>query len=162
VSLRNASDLSRRDCRTQPGVLTPGGHPNREPPYQGGRDRFQISLVRPMLRNAYSTAPFWGGRFFDRYPGVKTWLKPRAESYSPFGTKSDAISPLRCKALPLLISQQTGSNVLDTVYIDVRRVWRRGAVRLSSCMRRSRRRRKDELHRCKDRTVEPLRLEHYL
>jgi hypothetical protein len=133
--------LSRRDYRTQPGVLTPGNTPTSRPALpvrrssgmrdEGGKGR-KIFLIDGSLGKALGTAatpvlpppqhpqprgrgvqfglgavlqysntpslraagfededddedeneaPCEGGTFFDRHPG----LKPRAESYYPFG-----------------------------------------------------------------------------
>jgi hypothetical protein len=75
--------LSRRDYRTQPGVLTPGNTPTSRPALKGRK----IFLIDGSLGKALGTAatpvlpPLQGGTFFDRHPG----LKPRAESYYPFG-----------------------------------------------------------------------------
>jgi hypothetical protein len=63
-SLLDLSDLSRRDDRTEPGVLTPGTDKRR---------------IRP-------------GTMADRQGGFVMWiipgLKPRAESFYPFGISS--------------------------------------------------------------------------
>jgi hypothetical protein len=76
------SDLSRRDCRTQPGVLTPGNDKNLTRPegaedirlvIRAPADRLETTLFRP-----FRARPFWAAN-----PG----LKPRAESCRPFGTK---------------------------------------------------------------------------
>ena len=73
--------LSRRDYRTQPGVLTPGNTPTPRPALKGRK----IFLIDGSLGKALRTAgtpvlpPLQGGTFFDRPPG----LKPRAESYYP-------------------------------------------------------------------------------
>jgi hypothetical protein len=75
--------LSRRDCRTQPGVLTPGtdlknarleGAQEIDLAFRSATHRLAIILRRP----------FGAGSFWLAYLG----LKPRAESYSPFGTKA--------------------------------------------------------------------------
>jgi hypothetical protein len=74
--------LSRRDERTQPGVLTPGNPKKKVPPRRGGR-RF-LPNGRPINETANRyLPPLQGGWSSDRYPG----LKPRAESFRPFGTK---------------------------------------------------------------------------
>jgi prepilin-type N-terminal cleavage/methylation domain-containing protein len=75
--------VSRRDSRIQPGVLTPGTDPKNAPPQRGGRvDISQIPnslyFQRPICR------PFRAMPYVDTYPG----LKPRAESYNPFGINS--------------------------------------------------------------------------
>ena len=78
--------LSRRDYRTQPGVLTPGNTPTPGHALKGRK----IFLIDGSLGKALRTAgtlvlpPLQGGTFFDWHPG----LKPRAESYYPFGISS--------------------------------------------------------------------------
>jgi hypothetical protein len=92
--------LSRRDYRTQPGVLTqvltPGNTPTPRPALpvrrssgmrdEGGKGR-KIFLIDGSLGKALGTAatpvlpPLQGGTFIGRHLG----LKPRAESYYPFG-----------------------------------------------------------------------------
>ena len=76
--------LSRRDLRTQPGVLTPGEHQKTARPkgavdmglkFGGSKHGFLTTLCRPL----------GAGPFLLGIPG----LKPRAESSSPFGTKSN-------------------------------------------------------------------------
>src|SRR5260221_3678322 len=78
------SDLSRRDCRTQPGVLTPGTDKTLTRPegaedirlaIRGSANRLGATLYRP-----FRAGPCW-----DHNPG----LKPRAESCRPFGTNSN-------------------------------------------------------------------------
>jgi hypothetical protein len=94
--------LSRRDYRTQPGVLTPGNPPTSRPALpvrrsfgmrdEGGKGR-RIFLIDRSLGKALPTAaaavlpPIQGGTFFDRHPG----LKPQAESYYPFGIGSTSL-----------------------------------------------------------------------
>ena len=87
--------LSRRDERTQPGVLTPGNPKKKVPPRRGGRRFLTIGPLINETANRYlpplssfvpfsrTTADRQGGWSSDRYPG----LKPRAESFRPFGTK---------------------------------------------------------------------------
>src|SRR5258708_34961488 len=78
------SDLSRRDCRTQPGVLTPGNDKNLTRP-EGAED---IRLAIPGSANRLGATlyrPFRAGPCWDHNPG----LKPRAESCRPFGTNSN-------------------------------------------------------------------------
>jgi len=82
-------NLSQRDVRTQPGVLTPGidqkiGRPERA---EGFRSGFILSSHRSVT-NFYR--PFRVGFFFACNPG----LKPRAESSSPFGTEIGTLLPL--------------------------------------------------------------------
>ena len=79
--------LSRRDLRTQPGVLTPGGDLRNASPRRG--DRIVASGVQTLAKRTVDhkyLPPFQGGSLCVRVPG----LKPRAESCSPFGTKSDS------------------------------------------------------------------------
>jgi hypothetical protein len=70
--------LSRRDYRTQPGVLTPGTDKKNVPPK---------AAVEPGLPNTLSIKntlrPSRARRGVDVFPG----LKPRAESYHPFGIR---------------------------------------------------------------------------
>jgi len=77
--------MSRRDFRTEPGVLTPGADKKT------GRPKGAVELVRRKVRpsrtsrrSQRSAAPCEGGPFWTCFPG----LKPRAESCSPFGTKT--------------------------------------------------------------------------
>src|ERR1700733_14779805 len=73
--------LSRRDGRTQPGVLTPGYQEKEAPPQLGGREFSPKHASTEETTNGY-LPPLQGGPSFRPYPG----LKPRAESSSPFGT----------------------------------------------------------------------------
>src|ERR1700751_1029714 len=73
--------LSRRDERTQPGVLTPGNPKKKVPPRRGGRRCLTNGLSINETANRY-LPPLQGGWSSDRHPG----LKPRAESFRPFGT----------------------------------------------------------------------------
>ena len=75
-------DLSRRDNRTQPGVLTPGADKKMSRPEGGGRtvasdygDVFKQTVDQNIFR------PFRAGSPFYRYQG----LKPLADSFHPFG-----------------------------------------------------------------------------
>jgi hypothetical protein len=85
------SDLSRRDNRTQPGVLTPGTDRKGGPPCKGGRLGILGGGIEEMryrvLLTTFSFAPSGQPPFFDLYQGVK----PR-ESCSPFGTKPSVTS----------------------------------------------------------------------
>jgi hypothetical protein len=95
-SLLDLSDLSRRDDRTEPGVLTPGTDKRRIRPEGAvgciatrkmrkgsGRDCLPAfsAFVRPIPRT-----------MTDRQGGLVMWiipgLKPRAESFYPFGISS--------------------------------------------------------------------------
>ena len=76
---------SRRDVRTQPGVLTPGGdqeitRPERAEDICGPRFIWSTSVH---LKHRFYR-PFRAGAYFNRYLG----LKPQAESSSPFGTNA--------------------------------------------------------------------------
>ena len=75
--------LSQRDLRTQPGVLTPGKHQKTARP-KGAVD---MGLKLRRSKHGFLTTlyrPVGAGPFLLGNPG----LKPRAESSSPFGTKS--------------------------------------------------------------------------
>ena len=131
--------VSRRDSRTQPGVLTPGTDPKNAPPQRGGRvDISQIAnslyLQRPVcrpfstanpLRGCFSdsaqysnnspTQPHFSSTrtstrtilmrlvrampYVDTYPG----LKPRAESYNPFGINSIRFRTAGLSLIELLV-----------------------------------------------------------
>jgi hypothetical protein len=80
-NVENILTLSRRDLRTQPGVLTPGYQSKRTPPQMGGRGLLATGASMNQAPNRF-LPPLQGGRLFDRYLG----LKPQAQSYSPFGT----------------------------------------------------------------------------
>jgi hypothetical protein len=78
-----AGFLSRRDNRTEPGVLTPGTDKKTSRPEGGGRtvvsdfgDVPKQSVDQNILR------PFRA----PPGPALFLGLKPQAESYSPFGT----------------------------------------------------------------------------
>ena len=82
LSLMDLSLLSRRDDRTQPGVLTPGVDKGRIRP-EGAAEW----IVMPQMRKKSGTVclpPFQGGFVACIIPG----LKPRAESFYPFGIYS--------------------------------------------------------------------------
>src|ERR1700722_3593629 len=73
-------DLSRRDYRTQPGVLTPGTDIKDVRPESGGREVSALDAEgdpQPIF-----CRPFRAGPFCQCVLG----LKPQAQSYSPFGT----------------------------------------------------------------------------
>jgi hypothetical protein len=57
-----------------------------------------------------------------------SFLRRKNVSRNPYKGFHGEDEPPITRAHPPLISQQTASNVLDTVYIDTGRVWRRGAV----------------------------------
>ena len=81
-SLRDAAELSQRDDRTEPGVLAPG------------TDKVTIRpegaagwIVSRETRKRFGTdclPPLQGGVLMSIIPG----LKPRAESFYPFGISS--------------------------------------------------------------------------
>jgi hypothetical protein len=90
-------DLSRRDDRTQPGVLTPGGDQKKDPPQRGGRigrlEERQASkwnfgriVCRPFPPSSL-IPELWRTSRAGPKTGTNPGLKPRAESLSPFGTK---------------------------------------------------------------------------
>jgi adenosylcobinamide-phosphate synthase len=75
--------LSRRDARTQPGVLTPGIDQKIARPERAEDIRSTFCLRRRRFVTIFCR-PFRAGSFSVVNPG----LKPRAESLSPFGTKA--------------------------------------------------------------------------
>jgi len=95
--------LPRRDLRTKPGVLTPGHQTKMTPPQRGGREWLGSDALIHETADTY-LPPRWGWRFFHPSPG----LKPRAESSSPFGTKSPFLSE-RLWTAPLSNLPQTTS-----------------------------------------------------
>ncbi|MBV9878387.1 MAG: hypothetical protein JO025_26890 [Verrucomicrobia bacterium] len=77
-------DLSRRDYRTQPGVLTPGIDKKKSRPEGGGR------TIAPDYMGVFKQTddqnicrPFGAGLGLGTFLG----LKPQAESCRPFGTE---------------------------------------------------------------------------
>jgi hypothetical protein len=85
------SVLSRRDSRTQPGVLTPGAYKKKRRPE--GAVEAMPQVCKTLIKRAVDQnclPPLQGGSFLACSPG----LKPRAESCSPFGTKTSVI-PVR-------------------------------------------------------------------
>ena len=112
-SLKSYLDLSRRDYRTQPGVLTPGTVSKSKPPQRGGRvgaaraelstqRNFRTKICRPFppsslipeLRRTGTAMPD-----VDMSPG----LKPRAEPYHPFGIKRAACRSVGLSLIELLV-----------------------------------------------------------
>jgi hypothetical protein len=89
-----------------------------------------------MPRPCGSLAPPYLGWLFPQFPYLSPdgLTKPWAMICSRFAAISIAYAlgllepPISRAPSLLLISQQTASNVLDTVYIDTGRVWRRGAL----------------------------------
>ena len=81
--------LSRRDYRTQPGVLTPGTDKKGARPEGGGRKVFPSPGCRTRSQRI-SAAPLGRGPI-SMCPG----LKPQAQSYSPIGTKKSIRSKYR-------------------------------------------------------------------
>ena len=75
--------VSRRDSKTQSGVLSPVNDPKNAPPQAGGTvdiSRFPNSLYwQPPICRPFRAMP---------YGDVSPGLKPRAESYNPFGISS--------------------------------------------------------------------------
>jgi prepilin-type N-terminal cleavage/methylation domain-containing protein len=78
--------VSRRDVRTQPGVLTPGTDQRNDPPHRGGRAAGTPGKQIPNSHGIrdFVCRPIRAVSIMDRYPG----LKPRAESCYPFGINS--------------------------------------------------------------------------
>ena len=131
---RLVADLSRRDNRTQPGVLTPGidkqgaslhkalrSRPRPRIRPNGVMDCGSVGVLRQvgvaprdrevwdaegakefspvvrLLADSLGTTlyrPFRAGAVWANNPG----LKPRAESYCPFGTRSDRFFQRGCCA----------------------------------------------------------------
>jgi hypothetical protein len=81
--LRPLSDLSRRDNRTQPGVLAPGIERKTSRPEgaseQVPQDGAEFAQTKHRSKMSYAHS---GGIGWANLLG----LKPQAESYSPFGT----------------------------------------------------------------------------
>jgi hypothetical protein len=95
--------LSRRDYRTQPGVLTPGTDKKGTRPEGGGREEFS-ALGAEQGPQRISAAPFllrplfpelWRTSREDRYCQYVLGLKPQAQSCSPFGTKNSTQPNIR-------------------------------------------------------------------
>ena len=103
-------NLSRRDERTQPGVLTPGTRSHTMTRPEGAADSQSLEFVGHHGRQYRSYHPFRVDRFLHRYLGLKPqaavatlWraltislakpkdlaatkaLRSRAESFNPFG-----------------------------------------------------------------------------
>ena len=78
-----AGFLSRRDNRTEPGVLTPGTDKKTSRPEGGGR-----TVVSDLCRQSQTKRRSEHLAPFRAPPGLALFLglKPQAESYSPFGT----------------------------------------------------------------------------
>ena len=105
--------LSRRDVRTQPGVLTPGTDPKNNPPQPGGRvdaartdlppeGNFRTKIYRPFPRSSLIPELRRTGRArlnVDVFPG----LKPRAQSYNPFGIKTCSYRSAGLSLIELLV-----------------------------------------------------------
>jgi hypothetical protein len=81
-SLLGLSDLSRRDDRTEPGVLTPGTDKRTIRP-EGAVGLIVTSHMRKRS-GTDCLPPFQGGFVMWIIPG----LKPPAQSYHPFGISS--------------------------------------------------------------------------
>ena len=75
--------LSRRDYRTQPGVLTPGTDRKGTRPEGGGREAFSVLECRTRSSTNFCR-PCGAGPYCQCVLG----LKPQAQSCSPFGTKN--------------------------------------------------------------------------
>jgi hypothetical protein len=86
------SDLSRRDNRTQPGVLTPGIDEKGVPLQEGVRmSPFQSDVDPDKPSITHSLPSLQGGSMMGAVPG----LKPQAESYCPFGTSPTSPASLK-------------------------------------------------------------------
>jgi hypothetical protein len=81
-SLLDLSDLSRRDDRTEPGVLTPGTDKRRSRPE--GAVGWIITRQMRGMSGTDCLPPSQGGFVMWIIPG----LKPRAKSFYPFGISS--------------------------------------------------------------------------
>jgi hypothetical protein len=93
MARRGLLHVSRRDKRTEPGVLTPGADPApRTRPERAAHNSFEILFHSVAQRLAPS--PLQGGLSLHRPLG----LKPQAESCNPFGTNSDC--PYGTKSRP--------------------------------------------------------------
>jgi len=99
--------LSRRDYRTQPGVLTPGADQRMFRPEGAVELGLQLyaELSRAHHRSKISYAPFLLRPSSPNYGGqagrIVGWacspgLKPRAESYYPFGIGSTSLYWTAC------------------------------------------------------------------
>src|SRR5258707_4134936 len=105
--------LSRRDVRTQPGVLTRGSDSKNNPPQRGGRvgagradlpteGNFRTKIYRPFPPSSLILELRRTGRArlnVDVFPG----LKPRAQSYSPFGIKTFSYRSAGLSLIELLV-----------------------------------------------------------
>ena len=109
------SDLSRRDNRTQPGVLTPGTE-KKIPLPEGAVEQVSQEYAkghRTYDRSKMSPAP--SGR-------IVAWarslgLKPQAKSYSPFGTKSHRLFVPTRQLFTLLLAVALAASILLTAWI---------------------------------------------
>ena len=99
--------LSRRDYRTQPGVLTSGTDKKGTRPEGGGREAFSVLECRTRFSTNFCR-PFPPSSLTPRTTADKQGrgycqcvlgLKPQAQSYSPFGTKNS----IRSKYLPTFL-----------------------------------------------------------
>jgi hypothetical protein len=102
------SYLSRRDNRTQPGVLTPGTDKESARP-EGAEDivplvRLSMEALGTTLYRPFRARPFWVAN-----PG----LKPRAESCRPFGTNVG--NPIgRCVRVHQIPVHSDGPKIVQT------------------------------------------------
>jgi hypothetical protein len=108
LSFRGLSDLSRRDKRTEPGVLTPGIDPTHERTLKGSQTvRFKSRSTFGSATSA-SAAPS-GRTIFSSIPGVKTpglvLLSLRDKSGGPIG----AIGELQRRQSGRLLPQEKPS-----------------------------------------------------
>ena len=83
-----AGFLSRRDNRTEPGVLTPGTDKKRSRPEGGGRTVVLDFCRRSQTkRRSEPLAPLQGASWLGLFLG----LKPQEQSYSPFLLRHPAL-----------------------------------------------------------------------
>jgi hypothetical protein len=106
------SFLSRRDYRTQPGVLTPGTCP-KMPALKGRKIGVIDSTLRSLFPGrAFVLRPFRAARLFSSHLG----LRPQAESLSPFGTKApDTCLQFRLHITPNPLFEDSDSTELAEV-----------------------------------------------
>jgi hypothetical protein len=92
-----AGFLSRRDNRTEPGVLTPGTDKKMSRPEGGGRTVVSDLCRRSQTkRRSEHLAPLQGASWVGLFLG----LKPQAESYGPFRTSLSQKSKSSRKTKP--------------------------------------------------------------
>src|SRR5260370_42434156 len=98
--LRSQDDEGGRDVRTQPGVLTPGSDSKNNPPQRGGRvDGARADLPPEGDFRTKIYRPFRARLNVDVFPG----LKPRAQSYNPFGIRTFSYRSAGFSLIELLV-----------------------------------------------------------